>query len=364
MIAVLKLVACSLASLFKSRARLEVEILVLRHQLMILRRKAAGKPRLRVVDRLIFVWFYRLRPSVIDAVSIVRPETVVRRYRAGFRLYWRRKSRSRGGQPPISRELRCLIFEMSLANPLWGPPRIHGELLNLGVEVAQSTVAKYMVRGLRPPGQSWKAFLHNHAAGIAAMDLLVVPTIGFRLLYGFVILRHHRWRVLTVTVTSHPTAEWIARQIAEAFPWQETPEYLLQDRDSIYGHIVRQRLAAIGDPRSPGYRAVAVAKRTCRTPHRLASPRMRRKRHHVRRSPPEQNSQILLGLSQPCANSSLFRQGRADASPCQSYRPHRGNSNARRPPPPICSDLIFGRHNATLTSLTQKLIHHRRYLPR
>ena len=246
MIDVLKLVACSVASLFRSRARLETEILVLRHQLMILHRKAPRRLRLSVVDRLFFVWLYRLHPSVISAVTIVRPETVVRWHRAGFRLYWRWKSRSRVGRPPISRELRQLIREMSLANPLWGAPRIHGELLKLGVDIAQSTVAKYMARGGRPPGQSWKAFLRNHAAGIAAMDLLVVPTIGFRLLYGFVILHHHRRRILTVAVTSHPTAEWIARQIAEAFPWQEAPRYLLRDRDGVYGHIVRQRLSAMG----------------------------------------------------------------------------------------------------------------------
>jgi transposase InsO family protein len=213
---------------------------------MILRRKAPAKPRLSVFDRLIFVWLYRLRPSVISAMTIVRPETVVRWHRAGFRLYWRWKSRSRGGRPPISRELRCLIREMSLANPLWGAPRIHGELLKLGVELAQSTVAKYMARRSYPPGQSWKTFLRNHAAAIAAMDMLVVPTIGFRRLYGFVILHHYRRRILSVAVTSHPTAEWIARQIAEAFPWQETPRYLLRDRDSAYGYVVRRRLAAMG----------------------------------------------------------------------------------------------------------------------
>ena len=206
MIDVLKLVAWVFASVFNSRARLEAEVVVLRHQLMILRRKAPAKLHFSVIDRFIFVWLYRLSRRVIDAVAVVRPETVVRWHRAGFRLYWRWKSRSIG-RPPISRELRCLIREMSLANPLWGAPRIHGELLKLGIEVAQSTVAKYLARGHRPPGQSWKSFLHNHAAAIAAMDLLVLPTIGFRLLYGFVILRHHRRRIVTVAVTSHPTAE-------------------------------------------------------------------------------------------------------------------------------------------------------------
>ena len=246
MIDVLKLVALTVASSFKSRARLEAENVVLRHQLMILCRKAPRRLRFSVVDQLIFVWLYRLRPSVISAVTIVPPETVVRWHRAGFRLYWRWKSRSNVGRPPISSELRCLIREMSLANPLWGAPRIHGELLKLGIEVAQSTVAKYMARGRGPPGQSWKTFLRNHAAAIAAMDLLVVPTIGFRLLYGFVILHHHRRHILTVAVTSHPTAEWIARQIADAFPWQETPQYLLRDRDGVYGHVVTRRLATTG----------------------------------------------------------------------------------------------------------------------
>jgi transposase InsO family protein len=220
--------------------------LVLRHQLNILRRTAPPRPRFRVIDRLIFVWLYRLRSSILDAVAIVQPETVLRWHREGFRLYWRWKSRSRSGRPPISRELRRLIREMSLANPLWGAPRLHGELLKLGIEVAQSTVAKYMARGRPPPGQSWKTFLRNHAAGIAAMDLLVVPTIGFRLLYVFVVLHHHRRRILSVAVTFHPTAEWIARQVAEAFPWQEAPRYLIRDRDAAYGLVVRRRLAAMG----------------------------------------------------------------------------------------------------------------------
>jgi len=149
MIDALKLVASVLASLFKSLVRLEAEIVVLRHQLMILRRKAPARPRLSVPDRLICVWLCRLRPSVISAVTIVRPENGARWHRAGFRLYWRWTSRATGGRPRISLEVRRLIRKMSLANPLWGAPRIHGELLKLGVEVAQSTVAKYMARGGR-----------------------------------------------------------------------------------------------------------------------------------------------------------------------------------------------------------------------
>ena len=152
----LKLLACFVVSLFRSNGRLEAEIIVLRHQLNILRRRVPSRARLTLIDRLIFVWLYRLRPSVLSAVMIVHPETVVRWHREGFRLYWRWTSRARGGRPRVPKELRRLIREMSFDNPLWGVPRIHGELLKLGIEVAQSTVAKYMVpRSRRPPSQSW-----------------------------------------------------------------------------------------------------------------------------------------------------------------------------------------------------------------
>jgi len=150
------------------------------------------------------------------------------------------------GRPKVATGVRDLIYEISLANPLWRAPRIHGELLKLGIEVAQSTVAKYMARCRRPPSQSWKTFLRNHAAGIAAMDLLVVPTIGFRLLYVLDILGHHRRRVLSFGVTSHPTAEWIARQINGAFPWTEAPRYLIRDHDAVYGQVVTRRLKSMG----------------------------------------------------------------------------------------------------------------------
>ena len=274
MIDALKLLSWFVVSLFRSKGRLEAEIVILRHQLNVLRRRTPTRPRLTLVDRLILVWLYRLRPSVLSAVVIVRPETVVRWHREGFRLYWRWKSRARGGRPRIPSELRRLIREMSLANPLWGAPRIHGELLKFGIEIAQSTVAKYMARGRRPPSQSWKTFLRNHAAGIAAMDLLVVPTIGFSFLYVLVILGHHRRQVLSFGVTSHPTAEWIARQITDAFPWTEAPRYLIRDRDAVYSQVVTRRLKSMGirdrptAPRSPwqnGYveRLIRSIRREC-----------------------------------------------------------------------------------------------------
>jgi len=163
---------------------------------------------------------------------------------------------------------------MSFDNPLWGAPRIHGELLKLGIEVAQSTVAKYMVRSRRPPSQSWKTFLRNHAPDVAAIDLFVVPTIGFRLLYGLVILHLERRRLVWANVTANPTVEWIAQQITEAFAWDEIPRYLIRDRDASYGAAVTRRLNAMGirdrptAPRSPwqnGYieRLIGSVRREC-----------------------------------------------------------------------------------------------------
>jgi len=246
MIACPRLLAYFPISLLKWRRRLEAEIVLLRHQLNVLRRAAPSKLRLTSTDRLILVWLFRLFPSLIDAISVVKPATVLRWHREGFRLYWRWKSRSRGGRPKIPAEICQLIREMSVANPLWGAPRIHGELLKLGIEVGETTVAKYMVKGRRPSSQTWKTFLRNHAAGIAAMDFLIVPTIGFRLLYAFVILGHARRQIVSIGVTDHPTAQWIARQISDAFPWDEAPRYLIRDRDAVYGHVVRRRLQAMG----------------------------------------------------------------------------------------------------------------------
>jgi hypothetical protein len=235
MIGLLCFVLAVLASPFKSKSRLEAENAVLRHQLIVLRRKLKSRARLTNNDRWLFVQLYRWFPSILSVLMIIRPETLVRWHRAGFRCYWRLKSRRRGGRPQIDTELRVLIRRMSVENPIWGAPRIHGELLKLGFEVAQSSVAKYMVKRRGPPSQGWRTFLRNHAPDIAAMDLFVVPTIGFDLLYAFVIIRLDRRDLVWINVTAHPTAEWVARQITEAFPWDEAPHYLIRDRDRIYG---------------------------------------------------------------------------------------------------------------------------------
>jgi transposase InsO family protein len=197
----------------------------------------------------------RLWPSLLGAVQVVQPETILRWHRAGFKMFWRWKSRNRAGRPRIDRGLRGLIRRMSRENPLWGASRIHGELLMLGFEVAQSTVSKYMLRRRNPPSQSWKTFLRNHAQVIAAVDLCVVPTLTFDLLFAFLVLGHGRRQLLWFEVIRHPTAEWLARQITEAFPWTSAPAYLVRDNDRAYGHVFTARMRAMGirdRPISPG----------------------------------------------------------------------------------------------------------------
>ncbi len=246
MIGLLCFALAVLASPFKSKLRLEAENAVPRHQLIVLKRRLHGRVRLTNNDRWFFIQLYRWCPSILQVLTIIRPETLVRWHRAGFRCYWRWKSRSLGGRPQIETDLRALIQRMSVQNPLWGAPRIHGELLKLGFEVAQSSVAKYMIMWRGPPGQEWRTFLRNHAPDIAAMDLFVVPTIGFDLLYAFVIVRLDRRDLVWINVTTNPIAEWIARQLTKAFPWDEAPRYLIRDRDRIYGTVVKRRLLAMG----------------------------------------------------------------------------------------------------------------------
>jgi transposase InsO family protein len=222
----------ALVGLFQSRVSLEVEILALRHQLNVLRRKSPKKPTFTIIDRLVFAGLYGLAPGMLDALAIVEPQTVIRWHRAGFRA-------------------------SVLANPLWGAPRIHGELLKLGIDVGQTSVAKYMAKHRRPPSQGWKTFLRNHADAIASVDLFVVPTISFRVLYGLLILRHGRRHMLWLGVTANPTAEWIARQLTEACGWEPAPKYIVRDRDRVYGEVFTRRLRAMGirdrptAPRSP-----------------------------------------------------------------------------------------------------------------
>jgi transposase InsO family protein len=257
MLALLHLLGTLVASLFKSQCRLEVENLFLRHQLNIALRRAPHRLRLRGSDRALLAWVTWLWPSLLGLTCVVQPDTILRWHRAGFRAYWRWKSRGRSGRPPVDRELCDLIRRISKENPLWGAPRIHGELLKLGFEVAESTVSKYMIRRRGPPSQTWRTFLSNHADAIAAIDLCAVPTLMFECLFAFLVVGHGRRRLLWFAVTRHPTAEWLAQQIGEAFPWDTAPTYLVRDNDHVYGLAFTSRVRAMGirdrpiSPRSP-----------------------------------------------------------------------------------------------------------------
>ena len=244
-----------LADRFRSRVELELEVIALRHQPAVLRRQRPGRPRLYSIDRFLWVWLYRLWPRCLDLMVLVRPATVVQWHRQGFRLYWRWRSRS--GRPSVDREVRSLIREMNRANPLWGAPRIHGELLKLGIKVSQATVAKYMVRRAGTPSPTWRSFLRNQIDGIAAIDMFVTMSVSFRLLYVMIILAPDRRKIVHFDVTQQPTARWLSQQVIEAFPWDTAPDYLLRDRDASYGAIFSKRVASMGisevvtAPRSP-----------------------------------------------------------------------------------------------------------------
>jgi putative transposase len=238
---------CSIRQSFRARAALQAEILALRHQLLVLQRwTRSRKLRLSAAYRLLWVWLSRLWSEWRSALVIVKPETVIAWHRRGFRLYWSWKSRHPLGRPSVSRKLVDLIRKMSLANPLWGAPRIHGELLKLGFELSEATVAKYMARHRKPPSQTWRTFLANHAKDLVSSDFFVVPTVFFRVLFVFVILSHDRRRPVRVAVTENPTAEWVAHQLLEAFPWDSAPRYQLRDRDGSYGERFREAANWLG----------------------------------------------------------------------------------------------------------------------
>jgi hypothetical protein len=263
MIAIGLLFVRMLCDCFKSRQRLEAEILVLRHQLNVLQQRVPRRVHLCWADRALFIWLYRRCPRILDAITIVRPETVVRWHRMGFAAYWRWKSRSAGGRPQIGKEVCDLIRRMSFENPLWGAPKIHGELLKLGIEVAQSTVSIYMLPRRDRPLQTWKTFLCNHMEGIASIDLFVVPTIAFEQLFAFLVLGHRRRQLLWIAVTRNPTAEWLARQITEAFPWDSAPKYLVRDNDRAFGAAFKGPRASDGHPGSAHLVPLALAERIC-----------------------------------------------------------------------------------------------------
>jgi transposase InsO family protein len=261
MFRVLPALAAALSSLLKSRASLQLENLALRHQIGVLQRSARKRPKLTAADRVLWAWLCGVWRDWRSALVIVKPETVTAWHRKGFRLFWTWKvRRGQPGRPAISKETRELIRKMSRESPLWGAPRIHGELFKLGIEIGETSVSKYMVRHRKPPSQIWRTFLENHVKSMASVDFFTVPTIRFQVLYVCLVLAHERRRILHFGVTAHPTAEWTAQQLREAFPWDTAPLYRLRDRDRIFGDDFTRQVQDMGirevlaAPRSPWQR--------------------------------------------------------------------------------------------------------------
>jgi putative transposase len=257
----LRTVVAAVSSLLKSRAALQLENVALRHQISVLQR-SVKRPGLNACDRLLWVWLSRVWSDWRSSLVIVKPETVIAWHRTAFRLFWTWKiRRGKKGRPAVAAEIRNLIRRMSRDNPSWGAPRIHGELLKLGIDVGETSVSKYLVRTRKPPSQTWRTFLENHIQSLVSVDFFTVPTIRFQILYVFVVLAHERRHIVHFAVTAHPTAEWTAHQLREAFPWDSAPQYLLRDRDRIFGHDFVEQVKAMGikqvlsAPRSPWQRA-------------------------------------------------------------------------------------------------------------
>jgi transposase InsO family protein len=220
------------------------------------------RPKLKTADRLLWVWISTVWSEWRSSVSFVKAATVIAWHRKGFRLFWTWKIRhGKPGRPGVPSEIRELIRTMSRENPIWGAPRIHGELLKLGIDIGETSVSKYMIRRRRPPSQTWKTFLDNHVKSMVSVDFFTVPTVRFQILYVFLVLAHDRRRILHFAVTAHPTAEWSVQQLREAFPWDTAPRYLLRDRDRIFGQDFVHQVKAMGikevlsAPRSPWQRA-------------------------------------------------------------------------------------------------------------
>src|SRR5205807_7276910 len=248
--------------IFRSRAVLQLENLALRHQIGVLQRSARQRPKLTSVHRLLWVWLSRLWSGWRSALAIVQRETVLAWHRTGFRLFWTWKvQRGRPGRPVVSHEVRDLIRRMCRENPSWGAPRVHGELLKLGIDIGETSVSKYMVRCRKPPSQTWRTFLENHAQQLVSIDFFTVPTIRFQVLYVFLVLAHDRRRILHFNVTAHPTADWTGQRLREAFPFAQLPRYLLRGHDAIFGDDFREHVRDMGicevlsAPRSPWQRA-------------------------------------------------------------------------------------------------------------
>ena len=275
MVALILSLLGALGSALRTRANLALENLALRQQLANLRR-TSSRPRLSTSDRAFWLVLSHVWSRWADVLVVVKPDTVLRWHRAGFRLFWRWKSRSHGpAEGSVAPEVRRLIRQMAEANVGWGAPRIHGELLKLGIDIGERSVSRFMPpKPRKPPSQTWRTFLENHVGSLASIDFFTVPTATFRVLYVFFVLAHDRRRVLHFSVTEHPGAAWTAQQIVEAFPEDTAPRFMIRDRDGIFGDQFRRRVQGLGieeiltAPRSPwqnpyAERLVGSVRREC-----------------------------------------------------------------------------------------------------
>jgi len=260
-------VATALSGMVRARASLTLELVVLRQQIAVLQR-TAGRPAIRNRDRWFWIAMCRWWPDWRQKVQVVAPATVVRWHRAGFRAYWRRRSRPKGGRPMVHRSIRRLTQRMAIENPTWGAPRIHAELMKLGLDVSERTVSRTILKLRKPSGTprqrcAWRTFLKNHAPDVCAMDFLVVPTPTFRCLFVWFVIEHGSRRVIEVGVTEQPTAIWVANKLRQAFPWDSAPKYLVSDNDPVFKSVADQTSQSMGirsiriTPRCPWQNGVA-----------------------------------------------------------------------------------------------------------
>ncbi len=244
-------------SFFQSQLSMKMEIAALRHQLLVYQREKI-KPEIKATDRILWSWISKIWSGWKNALFFVKPAIIIAWRRKNFKEHWVKLCRNgKPGRPLVHPEIVCLISDMSKANPFWGSPRIRDELNKIGIDLAKSTIEKYMVKHRKPSSPTWRTFLDNHVGDLVSIDFFVVPTIRNTVLFVFLVLAYDRRRVIHFNVTQYPTAVWTAQQIVVAFPWDTAPRYLLRDKDSIYGHAFQNRVKNMGmkevkiAPRSP-----------------------------------------------------------------------------------------------------------------
>jgi len=317
---VVSILLASIATWFRSRLAMQMELLALRHQVAVYK-QSITRPKLQPADRWLWVWLSRWWPGWQQALAFVQPRTVIAWQNKRFRDYWRRLSqKNKLGHPTISKKVIELIRDMWRSNPTWGSPRIVGKLHKIGIEVAKSTVEKYRPRSRNPSSPVWRAFLNNHVKDLVSCDFFTVPTVTFKVLFVFVIFAHERRRIVHSHVTEHPTAQWTAQQIVEAFPWDEALRYLLAGSRRDLRRAVPTPRRQHGPRRSQDCPSQAVAKSVCGTAHRQHLQRVPERSDYAERKSLTARASLLHGLLSHVASPPVSRHGRTDASPGSALR--------------------------------------------